>query len=222
MGTLYWQLDDCWPVASWSSIDYFGRWKALQYYAKRFYAPLLVSTAEEDGQIGVYVVSDRTVPVSGVLEVRLLDLSGAVLWEEEQEATVEPLSSRKVLSVARASLLEGRAPGEVFLAARLLVDGKEAAFNTRFFATSKDMALRKPPIAVEVARLDGAFRVSLSSPTLARHVRLAYDSGEGTFSDNYFDLVPGRPVEVDYRAEGAVDADAFRQGLEVISILDAY
>ena len=221
MGSLYWQLNDCWPVASWSSIDYFGRWKALQYYAKRFYAPVLVSTSEEDSQVSVHVVSDLTLPVSGLLEARLLDLSGAVLWEEKQPVTVEPLSSRKLLTVARAALLEGRAPGEVFLEARLVVDGGEKASNARFFAPPKDMALRKPSIAVDVAPGHGGLRVRLTSDTLARHVRLAYDADDGTFSDNYFDLVPGRAVEVVYRPKGTVDTETFRKGLGVVSILDA-
>ena len=222
MGSLYWQLNDCWPVASWSSIDYFGRWKALQHYAKRFYAPLLVSTSEEDGQVVVHVVSDLTTSASGVLEARLLDLSGAVLWEEEQAVTIEPLSSRKLLSVERGKLLEGRAPGTVFLAVRVVVDGKEAASNARFFAPPKDMALAKPQIAVETTPAEGGFRVSLSSPTLARHVRLTFDAEDGSFSDNYFDLVPGRPIEVVYRSVRPVEAEAFRNGLQVVSILDSY
>ena len=222
MGSLYWQLDDCWPVASWSSIDYFGRWKALQYYARRFYAPVLVSTSEEDGQIGVHVVSDLTARLTGVLEARLMDLGGAVLWEEERPVDVEPLSSSKLLAVEKARLVEGRAPGAVFLEARLLADGKEAGSNTRFFAPPKDMALRKPAIAVDVAPADGGMRVRLSSDTLARHVRLAYDVDDGTFSDNYFDLLPGRPIEVLYRPKGAVEPEAFRKGLAVVSILDAY
>jgi beta-mannosidase len=222
MGTLYWQLDDCWPVASWSSIDYFGRWKALQYYARRFYAPVLVSTSEEDGQVGVHVVSDRTTPLAGTIEARLLDLSGAVLWEEKQPVEVAPLASRKLLGVAKAKILEGRAPGAVFLEARLVVDGKEAAANTRFFAPPKDMALVKPQIAVDVAPAEGGFRVTLSSPTLARHVRLVYDADDGAFSDNYFDLLPGRPAAVVFRPKGTVDIEAFRKGLGVVSILDAY
>ena len=62
MGSLFWQLNDCWPVASWSSIDYYGRWKALQYYARRFYAPILVSPHIEGGALKVYIVSDKTDP----------------------------------------------------------------------------------------------------------------------------------------------------------------
>nr|GFC66902.1 beta-mannosidase [Tanacetum cinerariifolium] len=68
MGSMYWQLDDCWGVASWSSIDYYGRWKALQYYAKRFYAPVLVSPHEEGDNVRLYVVSDRTTAIPASLQ----------------------------------------------------------------------------------------------------------------------------------------------------------
>jgi len=74
MGSIFWQLNDCWPVASWSSIDYYGRWKALQYYARRFYAPILVSPHVEDGSVKVYVVSDAVVAKKANLRVRLMDL----------------------------------------------------------------------------------------------------------------------------------------------------
>ncbi|HEX8293121.1 MAG TPA: glycoside hydrolase family 2 TIM barrel-domain containing protein, partial [Pyrinomonadaceae bacterium] len=81
MGSLYWQLDDCWPVASWSSVDYFGRWKALQYYARRFYAPVLLSPHVEGGEVRLYVVSDRAEPLRAGLHVRLLDFEGRLLSE---------------------------------------------------------------------------------------------------------------------------------------------
>ena len=69
MGALFWQLNDCWPVASWSSIDYFGRWKALQYYARRFYADLLLSPFAHDGTVDVYIVSDKLQPVAGQVRI---------------------------------------------------------------------------------------------------------------------------------------------------------
>ena len=78
MGSLYWQLNDCWPVASWASIDYYGRWKALQYYAKKFYADTIVSPFEHDGKIDVYVVADSLTPQTGTIRTRLLDFSGKV------------------------------------------------------------------------------------------------------------------------------------------------
>ena len=84
MGSLYWQLNDCWPVASWSSIDYFGRWKALQYYAKRFYSPVLLSPVVEEKDLKFYVVSDRPTPTPALLSVELRDLDGNTLVDTQE------------------------------------------------------------------------------------------------------------------------------------------
>jgi beta-mannosidase len=221
MGSLYWQLDDCWPVASWSSIDYFGRWKALQYYAKRFYAPLLASISEQEGQLVVTLVSDRTTPVMGELVTRLLDLSGTTLWEEKKPVTLVPLASQPALSVARETLLEGREPKAVFLQAQLLVDGRVASSNVRFFTAPKELALQGPKIAVEASAAAEGIRLRLSSDTLARHVRLACDA-DGSFEDNYLDLVPGQPVEVLFRPKQPISLESFKKGLEFVSLVDAF
>ena len=100
MGSIFWQLNDCWPVASWSSIDYYGRWKALQYYARRFYAPILVSPHVEDGSVKVYIVSDKTVSTPASLRVRLMDFDGKVLLEEKHDVSIDPLASKVYLAMA--------------------------------------------------------------------------------------------------------------------------
>src|ERR1700675_3327566 len=97
MGAIYWQLNDCWPVASWSSIDYYGRWKALQYYARRFYAPLLVSPHLEDGSFNIYVVSDKTTAASAQLRVRVMTLDGKTVSDNTQTIQVPELSSKVYL-----------------------------------------------------------------------------------------------------------------------------
>jgi beta-mannosidase len=222
MGSLYWQLNDCWPVASWASIDYFGRWKALQYYARRFYSDVLVSTAEEEGEIGVYVVSDLTDPIPALLEAQLLDLKGRTLWEKRVDLTIAPLASRKELTIPRATLLEGREPSAVFLRVQVTGEGETLSSNHRFFEPPKKMTLAKPKLAAKVVEADGGFRVTVSSDTLARNVRLTYGPDDGFFTDNFFDLVPRRPVEVLFRPQGEVTLEDFREGLAVESIVDAF
>lgn len=223
MGSLYWQLDDCWPVASWSSIDYFGRWKALHYYARRFYAPLLVSSSEEDGLVVATLVSDRREPLAGELQLRLLDFSGATLWQETRAVELMPLASQAVWRAARDTLLAGRDPRSVLLQLRLLLpDGSAAAENLRFFAAPKDLALAQPRITTEIAPAGGGFRVRLSTDTLARHVRLSQAADDGFFEDNYFDLVPGQPVDVIYHPRASVGLEDFRKGLEIVSLRDAF
>ncbi|HKO62248.1 MAG TPA: glycoside hydrolase family 2 TIM barrel-domain containing protein, partial [Pyrinomonadaceae bacterium] len=114
MGSLYWQLNDCWPVASWSSIDYTGRWKALQYYARRFYNDILVSSHEANGNIDVFVVTDRAKPVAAQLNLSLLDFEGNRLQSQRRDIEIAPLTSGKYLTVPRKSLLAGKDPREVF------------------------------------------------------------------------------------------------------------
>jgi hypothetical protein len=93
MGSLYWQLNDCWPVASWASIDYYGRWKALHYYARRFYDDVLVSPFLHDDKVDIYVVTDKLQPLSGTIHTRLLDFSGKTLLDQSKEIQAPAQSS---------------------------------------------------------------------------------------------------------------------------------
>src|SRR5208337_3504162 len=126
MGSIFWQLNDCWPVASWSSIDYFGRWKALQYYARRFYSPLLVSPHQEEGNVAVYVVSDKTTPTVATLRVRILGFDGTALSDKSQPVTIAPLASNVYLTVPMLDItnLPNCDLGKIFAVTDLLVDNK--------------------------------------------------------------------------------------------------
>jgi beta-mannosidase len=222
MGSLYWQMNDCWPVASWSGVDYFGRWKALNYYARRFYNDLLVSPNEEDSQTKLYVVSDRTQPVTAELRVRLLDFDGRALMEKTERIVAAPLHSRPYLSLPAAELLAGRDPSKVFLHAELVEAGRVVSSNTHFFRPYKELALPATTVSTEVAPAAGGFSVTVSADRLARGVRLSAEGIEGTFSDNYFDLVPGRPVTVLFRAARGVAPADFRARLRARSLAEAF
>ena len=95
MGSLYWQLNDCWPVASWSSIDSFGRWKALHYFAKKFYSPILLSIEEEGKTASIHVTNETMQDVQGLIEWKLRTNTSEVLKEGLAEINVEKLSARK-------------------------------------------------------------------------------------------------------------------------------
>ncbi|NOZ56848.1 MAG: glycoside hydrolase family 2 protein [Calditrichaeota bacterium] len=119
MGSLYWQIDDCWPVASWSSIDYTGRWKALHYYARRFYAPVLVSPHRENGEIVVYGVVDGRSGLQGTLACRLLSFDGQTLWEDERPAEIGADSAVVLARFPEAEVLGEAAPNTVVFVAEL-------------------------------------------------------------------------------------------------------
>ncbi len=223
MGSLYWQLDDCWPVASWSSVDYFGRWKALQYYARRFYAPLLLSPHEEGGVVKLYVVNDRTDRLPATLRARLLDFEGRTLSETSVPVEVAPLTSKSYLSLPVSVLLEGRDPAGVFLHCELMVGGGAAASHTYFFRPFKELKLPAPNVNAEVTPgWHGATAVTLSTDRLARAVYVSAEGLDGSFEDNFFDLLPGRKLTVAFKARRPVTNAELRRRLRVRTLSDAF
>jgi beta-mannosidase len=222
MGSLYWQIDDCWPVASWSSIDYFGRWKALQYYARRFYSDLLVSPHEEDGELKIYVVSDRQKPIAGKLKLTLMDLNGNALRQTNKDVTIAALGSAVYHSENRNALIGSRDPRQTFLNCELLLNDSVVSTGRYFFAPAKDLALGKPNITTTVTQSAKGLFVSLTTDKFARAVYLSIDKIDGSFSDNYFDLVPGQTVQVELKTRQPVKKSEVEEKLKIRSLVDAF
>lgn len=222
MGSLYWQINDCWPVASWSSIDYTGRWKALQYYARRFYSEILISPQEENGSIKVFVVSDRLEPALAQINLSLLDFEGNKLWGQQQDIEIVPLTSKSYLTVPVASLLAGKDPKSVFLFTEVLMNGKRVSNNSHFFEPYKNLALPRSEVTLDIAPARGGFRITLSTDRFARAVYLSAPAYTGFFADNYFDLIPGQEVQVEFRAAQSIRLNNFRKQLKVRTMADAF
>lgn len=222
MGSLFWQLNDCWPVASWSSIDYTGRWKALQYYARRFYSEILLSPREENGNLNFFIVSDRLRPAAAQLKLSLLDFDGRTLWTQHQEIQVAPLASKSYLTVPTSTVLAGQDAKAVFLFAELVVDGKPISSNKHFFQPYKNLSLPQPQVDADVAPTRTGFRITLSSNKFARAVYLAAPNYTGFFADNYFDLIPGRKVDVEFKGSRGMGLSEFRRQLRIRTLADAF
>jgi len=233
-GSLYWQLDDCWPVASWSGIDYFGRWKALHYAARRFFAPVLVSPVEDGSGSGaavkVWGVSDRRTPTAAHLSMRLLDFSGREVWRRDDDVRLSPNASHVLVTVPKRDILAGGAdPKAVILVVELTEAGRRLSRNTLTFVKAKDLALPAAEVHADVeARADGAFTVRLTSRRYARDVMLSTTDAagavavDGAFDDNDFDLFPGETVTATFRPRTSTTAEAFRAALRVVSLVETY
>ncbi|XID92353.1 glycoside hydrolase family 2 protein [Paenibacillaceae bacterium WGS1546] len=225
MGSLYWQMNDCWPVASWSSMDYYGRWKATQYYARRSFRDIIVIIGEADGgRLNVHLVSDRPEPFSGRLELRLTDFSGAELWKLTGEAASEANSAKLALSLDRSELLGGRDVRSLVLSATLAdADGTPLDEKTHYFAPIKELALQDPGLRIVRGEDGKGSFFMLECDSLAKQVHLA-SGNEGTFDDNFFDLLPGRPVTVRFYAKDVGADGRFAPGpagvVEVRSMFD--
>ncbi len=195
-GTLIWQLNDCWPVASWASLDYFGRWKALHYAAKRFYAPLLLSVADYGKTMKVHVTSDRVEPVDVNIRWRLETLDGQILQKGEQFVRALALADTLVGSHDFAALVNAENQKKVVFVAEMWQNGQLAARSVTPFVANKHLELREPGLNVKTRIESQVLFVDVSTTSLARFVELSLDGADPVFSDNYFDLPAGAAVTV--------------------------
>jgi beta-mannosidase len=221
MGSLYWQLNDCWPVASWASIDYYGRWKALHYYARRFYDDVLISPFQHDDKVEVYVVSDKLQALSGTIHLRLLDFSGNMLLEQTKEVQIPAQSSAIYFSVDKAALLAKGDPRKSFLVFDLQVAGKPVSRNLMLLNVTHDVDLPVAPrIDSSLAKSEGGYSLTLRSAAFARNVYLSFADLDVEVSDNYFDLLPGEPVTIMLKTSSALDQ--VKSALKVTSLTEAF
>jgi beta-mannosidase len=224
MGSIFWQLNDCWPVASWSSIDYYGRWKALQYYARRFYAPVVVSPYVENGQLNVYIVSDKTTPLTAQLRLRIMDFHGKQLQQLTQAVTIPALSSKVYIDLPLSQFVNsnGTDSAAVFGAVDLTVDGKPLSNNVVYFAPTKLVQAQLPPapIRTQLTGQGGTYTLKLSSSVLAPSTYVSFGNLDATFSDNYIDLLPGEPRTMTITSNAT--ADALRSSMKVVTLVDAF
>ncbi|MGA3262858.1 MAG: glycoside hydrolase family 2 protein, partial [Terracidiphilus sp.] len=199
-----------------------GRWKALQYYARRFYAPILVSPHIEDGSVKVYIVSDKTEAQAAKLRARLIDFNGKVLLEESKAVDVSPLLSKVYLDWPLKKLTDAGAAdtSRVFIVADLTAGEAEISRNLIYLAPVKGVHLKPAALKVEAAGAGGSYKVRITSPVLARSVYLSFGNLDVKLSDNYFDLLPGETVEI--AAASAATLDALKSQLKVISLTDAF
>jgi beta-mannosidase len=227
MGSLYWQLNDCWPVASWASIDYYGRWKALHYYARRFYDDVLISPFLHDDKVDVYVVSDKLQPLAGTIHMRLLDFSGSVLLEQTKDVRIPAQSSAIYFAVDKEGLAKRNDPRTLvdlrqsFLVFDLDVGGKRVSRNLVFFDVTHNLQLPvAPKIETTLDKTGEDYVITLKASQLARNVYLSFGEVNVQSSDNYFDLLPGEAVTI--RLKSSATSEQLKAALKIVSLTEAF
>jgi beta-mannosidase len=205
MGFLYWQLNDSWPVISWATMDSYGRPKASLYFAKHFFAPLLVSPIQEDGKINVYVVSDLTTASTATLQVRLMDFSGKILFDKKIDTEIKPLSSSVAAIISQKELDDaGYDPSKCFISVKLMKGGETLSSNSLFFKRPKDLNFPKATVQSSLVKKVDHYELTLSSPVLARAVAVSFGKEDAELSDNYVDVLPGETVVVMVKSKASL------------------
>jgi beta-mannosidase len=225
MGALYWQLNDCWPVVSWSSIDYFHRWKALHYMAKQFFSPILVSAVEDTEQksFSIYVSSDLTENKKGKISWQVTDVAGNILLEGEEMLEVPASKSRCVKVVRLPENLRMHNIRDLLFWVEFSVKGKAVSRNFASFARPKHLELRNPEIKVDISRTEKEVAVlTLTARAPALWVWLDVENTNVRFSDNFFHILPGKPVTVTMKNDARLFTAEIRQRLRVSSFIDTY
>jgi beta-mannosidase len=216
MGSLFWQINDCWPVASWSSIDYYGRWKAQQHFARKSFAQDLVTAWLENDQVKLSVVSDRLQDTPTVVTMRVMDFHGKVLRTIRRPLLLKANSAMEVFAEPVADVLKGAPPHSVLMHTSMASGGKILAEDLLYFTPVKDLMLPEVLLTVKVKDLGGEFAIGLRSNGLVKNLYLSLDAVDGFFSDNYFDLLPHESKVVRFKPATSISAKAVETGLKTM------
>ncbi|GHU99867.1 beta-mannosidase [Bacteroidia bacterium] len=209
MGSLYWQLNDCWPGSSWSSLDYHGNWKASHYAARRAFAPVLAAADIWDDSVRVYGVTDLPQQQTLHLSARLMSFRGELLSDFSRNVVLGANTSTMLFESTATGALGPHDKKDAFLHLALTDSkGRVLSSGNVFFTEVKNLDLPAAEIRTELKPIDGGVELTLTSPVYAKYVEVSVPGAEPFVSDNYFDLLPGQPVTV--VVKGSFDASAIR------------
>lgn len=225
MGTLYWQINDDWPAPSWSSIDYFGRWKALHYMAQKFYAPHAVSMTLEDHRCHVYFSNESFETTEYSLTLSIRDLSGNVLETYETKGNSPAFSAIETAVVDICSWEYQK--DDVFLEAVIHTKDQKVLKDVETLVPYKYLNLKNPVISTEAEETNDAFILHISSDCFAPFVALDFDDADVIFSDNFFHLTDKTVQDIIVKKEDILqghfeNAEDFRKRLQILSLGTSY
>ena len=219
MGSLFWQHNDCWPVASWASRDYYGRWKAQHYFAKKAYDMILVSPVVLNEKLTVHLVSDYLKAVNGKFLLKVMDMKGNVVYNKSMLLKTPINGSELVFESAISDILRGKSKNDVVIYTEFETKDKTYT-NIAYAAEQKDLNYQKANISWSAKKVEGGYDVTLKSDVFARGVFMSLSGINNFFEDNYFDLLPGKEVTVNVKTD--LSLAVFKEQLKVISLVDSY
>ena len=229
MGSIYWQLNDCWPVASWASIDYYGRWKALHYGAKRFYARFMATACEKEElstEIDYYIHNESFEERKAVLRVRLIDRDFHTLYETETEITAAAFEVKNVLPMDFAPFLaEAGMKKRAVAEYSLIEDGCIVSRGTTLFVKPKYFDFKTPEYRVSVTEKADGFCIHAEADTYVSYAELSLDEYDVVLEDNFFDITSEEGVDITVDKKefpNQVTAEEVAAALHIRSVADSF
>ncbi len=198
MGSLFWQLIDCWPTVSWSTIDYYGRWKAAHYAIEQAYRDVIITASEQHDSLYISIVSDRIEKFRGKAVIRLRDTGNRVLRSDTISVTTTNDQPERTASYNIKSLLDGL-PAEKAVIQMTLLEGEDVIHqNTHLMVKPKELRLEKPLVHLTSFNKDGRIELKLETDVFAKSVEISTAEGNGKFSNNFLDLFPHEKVRITF------------------------
>ena len=222
MGSLYWQLNDCWPVASWSGIDYYGKWKALHYTVKDAFKNYMISCEEKNDSLNIYIVSDSLKSLDSKLIIRLIDFQGNELFKWNKNLLVQANSSKSVFKISKNAILNISDLNNCLLTFELFdLNENIMADNIKYLLPSKDLDLPAPNLDYSISESANSFIVKLKTDVLAKNIFLISDSKEN-FTNNFFDLLPNESIEIEIKKQTCQDLLSFNKSFKIMTLDQTY
>ncbi len=226
MGTIYWQLNDVWPTMSWSSIDYFGNWKALQYFVKKANADVIAVPLQQKGNFSLHIVSDRPAEVKLETTIRIKNLKGDILSEFKVDAIIQPNSSKcivepQLVNGFLSSYKVNEELNNLIVEVELKEAGNTIFKDTHSFVPIKDIILENPELKVSWKKEGNHYFITISSEHFAKNVGVLSENANGRFSDNFFDMMSGETKKIQF-IPYKKEEDIKEENFTVMSVWNTY
>lgn len=219
-GAMYWQLNDCWPVCSWASVDYYGNYKALQYTARHFNAPISVSIENNKDTIKIFVLNDKTVDFNGSVKYGIFDFEKGLLASNEAIVTIPKLQNTVAFDLPVNEFMKKYGKKNIGLFAELSAEGETLSRKTVLFERENRLNLPRIKVEVKTAVQGDRLAITLCAQAFARFVRVESSCSTLPFSDNYFDLLPGESKTVTQAIDSGFDSETQAKSITVFSCAD--
>ena len=226
MGSLYWQINDTWPGPTWSSLDYFGRWKALHYMARAFYSPLLVTGLEDLDKktVELHVSNTGAAAATGTVQWTLTTAGGETVQQGKSPVRAPANTHKRVTALNLRDAAATHGDGNLMLWLELLVGRTVVSRNLVLLVRPKHIELQDPKLKATVQRgkRGGAYTITLSTARPALWTWLELAGLDARISDNFLCVRPGLPITIELTPSQQTTLAEVRKRLKVRSLFDTY
>lgn len=198
MGSLYWQLNDCWPGISWSTIDYFGNWKASHYEVKKAFEPLLIVVSEKEGSIKINVINEGATIKDSMLKINLLKFDGRNIFSSKVDVPVIETGVKNLYELNEKSTLDKIEKSQSIMRLELIKKRKVIASKDYFFSEPKSFTLEKPSFNFTVKEINSKIHIQVSAFKFLYKLYFSCKSHRGVFDDNFIVMLPGEQKTIKF------------------------